>query len=391
MNKYLPVTIIVILLLSSCRSDKTELATQNDIRLENAIKKFSATGDIDHFILPQSNDYANIPASPENPITPVKVALGKFLFFETGLGLSPLQEIGKGTYSCSSCHVPSAGFRPGREQGIGEGGVGFGLNGENRTMGETYTPEELDVQGARPLSVLNVAYVTNTSWSGMFGGNGANEGTESQWTEEKGTAINHLGFGGLESQNIEGLHLHRMVINKELMEELGYAPYFESAFSDFSEEERYSDKAASFAISAYLRTLLTNRAPFQDYLKGDKSALTEQEKRGAMLFFGDAKCATCHNGPSLNGENFYALGVKDLFECGENVFNTSADDRRNMGRGGFTDNPEDMYKFKVPHLYNLKDAPFYFHGSSKRSLQEVVEYFNDAVIENQMFSKPMFH
>ena len=42
-----------------------------------------------------------------------------------------------------------------------------------------------------------------------------------------------------------------------------------------------------------------------------------------------------------------------------------------------------MYKFKVPQLYNLKEAPFLFHGSSMTSLREAVEYFNDAIPENK--------
>src|SRR5690606_33421393 len=41
-------------------------------------------------------------------------------------------------------------------------------------------------------------------------------------------------------------------------------------------------------------------------------------------------------------------------------------------------------KFKVPQLYNLKDVGFYFHGASKNSLREVVEYFNEAVPENSL-------
>jgi len=223
MNKLLLGTIILILAISACRSDKVQLATQNDLLLENAIKKFSPNGELEHFILPQSNDYAAIPSSPENPITPVKVALGKFLF-----------------YSCGSCHIPSAGFKSGREQGIGEGGVGFGANGEARMMSDLYTPEQLDAQGARPLSMLNAAYVTNALWNGQFGGGGVNEGTEDVWNDDNGTSVNHLGYGGLESQNIESLHLHRMVINKDVVTDLGYLPYFESAFSDFPEDERYS-------------------------------------------------------------------------------------------------------------------------------------------------------
>ena len=283
MNKLLLGTIILVIIFSACRSDKVQVATQNDFLLENAIKNFSPDGELDHFILPKSNDYSAIPTSAENPITPVKVALGKFLFFETGLGLSPMQEIGEGTYSCGSCHIPSAGFKSGRQQGIGEGGTGFGLNGEARTMSDLYTPEQIDAQGARPLSMLNAAYVTNALWNGQFGGGDVNEGTESVWKEENGTEINHLGYGGLESQNIESLKLHRMVVNKDVITDLGYLPYFESAFSDFPVEERYSDVTASFAIAAYLRTLITNEAPFQDYLKGNRDALTEQEKKDRKL------------------------------------------------------------------------------------------------------------
>ena len=43
---------------------------------------------------------------------------------------------------------------------------------------------------------------------------------------------------------------------------------------------------------------------------------------------------------------------------------------------------EDMYRFKVPQLYNLKDNPFYGHGSSFRSLRDILEYKNKALSEN---------
>ena len=57
-------------------------------------------------------------------------------------------------------------------------------------------------------------------------------------------------------------------------------------------------------------------------------------------------------------------------------------DKERLGRAGFTGNEEDMYKFKVPQLYNLRDAPFLFHGSSKHSLLQVVLYFNKGIKEN---------
>ncbi|MCR9287177.1 MAG: c-type cytochrome [Bacteroidetes bacterium] len=380
MKRYVIAALGMILLLFACTSD--ELSNPLDDTLKATLDRTSPTGSLDGYILPDNDAYSSIPQDPQNPLFKEKVELGKMLFFETGLALSPIHEEGKGTYSCASCHIPSAGFMPGRVQGIADGGIGIGDHGENRGKSEHYKENELDVQGARPLSLLNVAFVENTSWSGQFGSNGANEGTELYWDNDPATEVNHYGFFGLESQNIEGLILHRMVVRKEVLDAYGYTPLFDSAFPDFPEEERYSEITASFAISAYLRTLFTTEAPFQKWLKGDKYAMNDAQKRGARLFFSKAGCYNCHNGPSLNNsENFYALGVKDLYQ-GEGAFNTDETDKRNFGRGGFTGQAEDMFKFKVPQLYNMHASPFYFHGSSKRSLKEVVEYFNTGIPEN---------
>jgi cytochrome c peroxidase len=75
------------------------------------------------------------------------------------------------------------------------------------------------------------------------------------------------------------------------------------------------------------------------------------------------------------------MGVKDLGQTPEFEV-MGKPDKRPLGRGGFTGRPEDLYKFKTPQLYNLKKAKFYFHGASKRSLREVVEYFNAGQSEN---------
>ena len=306
----------------------------------------------------------------------------KCCFFETGIALSPTKEAGKKTYSCASCHVPSAGFRPGGVQGIADGGIGFGYNGENRTKLAAYRDFEMDVQGVRPLSVLNVAFVENTTWNGRFGSTGVNVGTEDRWDLDPALHVNEEGFAALESQNIEGLEVHRMEITAEVLDDYGYRTHFDAAFAEDTENERYSKKNAAFAISAYLRTLLSNQAPFQEYLKGNKDAMTEQEKRGALVFFSDAKCYHCHKEKNLGANEFYALGVNDLYQTGV-AFNTSAEDKRNLGRGEYSGDPLDNHKFKIPQLYNLADAPFYFHGSSKYTLKEVVNYFNDGIPENE--------
>ncbi len=358
------------------------------------LEMLNLIGDPKHYQLPDSDDFANIPQSEANPLTASKVSLGKMLFYEPGFGVEATHPENRRTFSCGSCHIPSAGFRPGRIQGIADGGLGIGVNGEARMMSNVYVPSEIDAQGARPLSVLNVAFVTNTMWNGSFGSEGVNAGTEARWgVADPGTAINHERLGALEGQNIEGLKVHRLLYTKELVEANGYKQFFDEAFPDVPTAERYTRKTASFAISAYLRSLLTTEAPFQRWIKGDRAAMTEEQKRGAIVFFGKAGCVRCHNEPNLGSVTFQALGVEDLFENGG--LKTSQADLRNLGRGGFTGNPDDLYKFRVPQLYNLGDSGPYFHGSSKQTLEEVIEYFNNGVHENPRVPasqiSPFFH
>lgn len=358
---------------------------QFDYMLEQALDQHSQTGSYDWYIMPESDDYASLPnQDPKNPITKTKVLLGKMLFFETGLALENRYPISKISYSCSSCHVPSQGFTAGRFQGIADGAIGFGDHGEGRTKIPLYAGDEVDAQGARPLPVINLTYVTNALWAGSFGSFNVNEGTESVWSQDTLIEINHKGLMGLEANNDRALAVHRQVVNKAVCDSLGYTAMFDEAFPEIPAEQRYNRQTAAFAIAAYFRTILTNEAPFQKWLRGDKNAMTEEQKNGAMLFFGKAGCVSCHNSPSLNSvpHQFFALGVNDLYQSGFDVFRTGPTDNRVFGRGGFTKRQEDMFKFKVPQLYNMKNIGFYFHGASKTSLRQVVEYFNNGVPEN---------
>lgn len=342
-------------------------------------------GSKERYILPDSDDYANLPnQDPKNPVTAAKVELGRMLFFETGLGLEPTYAVSKESYSCSSCHVPERSFTAGRFQGIADGAIGFGLSGEGRFKNPSYTGNDVDAQGARPLPVINTTFVTNALWAGTFGSFNVNEGTQAVWNQDTLVAINYDQLMGLEANNNRALIVHRQVINKAVTDSLGYTAMFDAAFPEIPVSQRYTRQIGAFAIAAYFRTIVTNEAPFQYWLKGDNEAMTDQQKKGAILFFGKAGCYKCHNSPSLNAfpHQFFALGVKNLYQSGHEVFRTGPSDKRNIGRGGFTGKEEDMHKFKVPQLYNMKDIGFYFHGASKNSLRDVVEYFNNGVPEN---------
>ncbi|MBR9915397.1 MAG: cytochrome-c peroxidase [Algicola sp.] len=369
--------LLTLLFLTSCASDDDYVQVPSQTLLEDRL--IELYGSKAALILPTTNDLSLIPSDFNNPITEEKVALGKLLFHETGLATNPNMEGGMNTYSCASCHHADAGFQSGIIQGIGEGGTGFGLHGEGRIKDALYQDADLDVQPIRSPSVLNVAYQDVMLWNGQFGGVGTNEGTEAGWTVGTPKETNTLGFEGVETQAIAGIDVHRLVIDYDFIFNSEYKVLFDAAFPGTEPEECYTKINAALAIAAYERTLLPNQAPFQRWLNGDEAAMDADQIEGARLFFDEAKCFTCHSGPGLNGMDFHALGMKDLE--GENVFN-AIDDATKRGRGGFTGNPEDDYKFKTPQLYNLKDVGFFGHGGSFQTVRDVVVYKNNAVKEN---------
>ena len=333
------------------------------------------------FRMPTSDDYSAIPQDPKNPITKAKVELGKFLFHETALTVRPKFSGNLVQASCASCHHADAGFQAGIAQGIGTGGSGFGQIGEGRGKDPNCTIDDMDIQQIRSPSAMNVAWQKNILWNGQFGATGINSGTEALWTSNTPKEKNTLGFEGLETQAIAGQDVHRMdITNSIIPSHPSYNAMFAAAYPETPEDERISDINAGLAIAAYERTLLANQAPFQRWLHGEQDAMNSNELRGAILFFGKGNCVSCHTGPALNSMEFYALGMNDL--KGPGTYGNDPAKPEHKGRGGFTGQAADMYRFKVPQLYNLLDSRFYGHGSSFRSVREVLDYKNNAIAQN---------
>ncbi|TLP82324.1 cytochrome-c peroxidase [Maribacter sp. ACAM166] len=377
-NKFIILFAIVTIFLGCGKDDDLELSIIPDHEiLESQI--IQAIGSLEALQIPFEDDLSSIPSDPKNQLTKEKVLLGKFLFHETGLGKNPKKSAGRNTYSCASCHQSKAGFRSGMKQGIGEGGFGFGLSGEARIISSDYLPSEIDVQPIISPTILNTAYQDAMLWNGQFGGTKTNVGTENNWTAGTPKETNELGFEGLETQAIAGLGVHRLKCLPEMIENSDYKSYFDAAFPDVDISIRYTEHYAGLAIAAYERTVLANKAPFQKWLKGDKDIMSVQEVKGALLFFGKGKCFECHKGPGLNGMEFHALGMNDF--SGSDIYQ-EVDLATKKGRGGFTKNPSDDYKFKTTTLYNLKDVNFFGHGGSFNSIESVINYKNEAVYEN---------
>ncbi len=367
---------------SGCTNDDDGPSVKADLDKELLAVLTSAggTSGADYFKLPASDDFAKIPQDPKNAMTAAKVELGKFLFHETAIAINPKMPSAEGTYSCATCHHAKAGFQAGRPQGISDGGIGFGNNGLDRIKRDDYPDDSVDVQPIRTPTAMNITYQENMLWDGAFGATGENVDTDAYWTPGTPKETNNLGYAGVETQAIAGLTVHRLKIEGSLCEsDADYKQMFAAAFPSIAAEERITREYAGLAIAAYERSLLPNEAPFQKWLAGDDAAMSDSEKRGAVVFMEKGKCATCHTGPALSSMAFYGYGMNDLRML-NNIFQKKEMDHK--GRGGFTGLAADDYTYKVPQLYNMKDSPFLGHGASFNSIREVVEYKNNGVAEH---------
>ncbi|MFB1016241.1 MAG: cytochrome c peroxidase [Alteromonadaceae bacterium] len=377
-------------------ANSTPELTASEI-LKLTITEASAGVGLSAFILPSSDDFDNIPQDLSNPITTEKVALGQMLYHETALATEGVNEALSGTWSCASCHHATSGFKAGIPQGIGEGGEGFGFTGESRVLAEGFDKSSVDPQfipDVQPLTspaVLNVAYQDVMLWNGQFGNavDGiVNAGIAVEILSTQGTpkTVNTRQLSGVESQAIAGTGVHRLNTsdNSIVQTNLVYRVLFDAAFPQGTED---ATEDAGKAIAAFERTILANQAPFQMYLKGEDEAMTVDEIKGATLFFGKAGCVGCHAGPGLSSyvrateeEMFFSIGFAD-FDINNPQITGTVTDADSRGRGGFTGEAADDYKFKVPQLYNLADTIVFGHGASFNSIRDVIAYKNASVAQ----------
>ncbi len=126
---------------------------------------------------------------------------------------------------------------------------------------------------------------------------------------------------------------------------------------------------AAFEVEAFTRS----NSAFDRFMAGTNRAMTSEEKRGALLFFGKARCSSCHSGPLLGGQSFANVGVPQI---GPGVSSAAPLD---MGRG--EREPQfSQYKFafRVQPLRNVELTAPYMHDGAYPTLEAVVRHYNNA-------------
>jgi len=329
--------VLGMMFLFGCGPEKKKQSTLDSL--------IADLGGVEKFVLPMEHDLANIPADPKNKLTPEKVALGKLLFHDPRL-TAPKEE-GTPGISCATCHDARAGFGAGVAQSMGEGGMGLL---ENRKKDPAYNGKEPDFPPIKSPTALVSAYNEVMLWNGSLG-NPHNEGFPQKEFPAK---WNKLGYTAVETQAFVALEAHR-----QQGDDLGKDPIYTYLFiSSFGDKKMTRDREAR-ALAAYERTLLPTQAPWQRYLRGDRTALTRVEREGAVVFL--KECSSCHSGPGLTDSSFHKLDFPDLNP-----------DKPQKGRGGYTDEELLMGHFKTPTLYNIKDNRPYGHGGNFVTLSSVI-------------------
>jgi cytochrome c peroxidase len=245
--------------------------------------------------------------------TPAMIKLGEKLYFDTALSQNEKM-------SCNTCHMVDK-----NRSGVDNEATSLGVHGKR---GDRNSP-----------TTLNAGFHSAQFWDGR-----AKDLAE----QAKGPVLNPVEM----AMPSEAEVIKRLSAKKE------YTKMFKEAFPGEQNSINYDNMAK--AIAAFERTLIT-RDRFDDFMKGDDSALNTQELRGLNLFL-QTGCTTCHVTPTIGGIGYQKMGVIHPYA------NTN-----DVGRIKVTGEEWDLYRFKVPSLRNVALTHPYFHDGQAATLDSAVK------------------
>lgn len=255
----------------------------------------------------------------DNEPTPARVELGRQLFHDPLL--SSDREV-----ACVTCHGQIWGLSDGLPVSVGVGGTGpagTGRTGPNRTRRNAQT-------------LWNVGLRRELFWDG------------------RASSLEAQALVPLEAP--EEMNRDPAALIEDLRAVPAYRALFVAAFPGESEPVTLLNLQRALAV--FQRTLVSDRAPYDRYVAGDRGALYADDLRG-MALFGEAGCAACHAPPLFESER-YEPTLLDLAG------------RDDTGRAEVTRAPGDAHKYRVPTLRNVRESGPYFHDGSVATLAEAV-------------------
>lgn len=254
-----------------------------------------------------------------NPASAEMAALGKDLFFDTLLSVDQ-------SVSCATCHKPEHGFADDVALSVGVTGVAL----------RRHTPH-----------LFNLADGSSFFWDGR-----------ARSLEEQSL---------MPIQNPDEMGLEIGVLIERLEADSEYPNDFIEVFGS----PGISKKRVAAAIAAFERTLVADATPYDRFIEGDRSAMSESAQRGMDIFFKhDVGCSTCHGGPNFTDNDFHNTGL-----FGDDLGRAEVD-----RVGNFKMRPYPFFHtqkaFKTPGLRNVALTAPYMHNGVFTTLEEVVQNYN---------------
>lgn len=233
-----------------------------------------------------------------NPLTAAKIELGRHLFFDTNLSANR-------AVACATCHDPSRGFSDGRARS-------FGLAEVRR----------------RSPSIVNLAL--------------RHDGDGFLWDGRAAT---------LEQQVLEPFTTkaeHGLADTRALLARVSERPIYATLYRRAFGSATPTSQTTALALASFVRSLLAGDAPVDRFEAGDRTALTDEQIRGRELFFGKARCASCHAGSTYSDGRVHRIG-SHVPSIGD------------FGRAEVSERLNDVNRFVTPSLRDLSRASFLLH------------------------------
>jgi cytochrome c peroxidase len=141
------------------------------------------------------------------------------------------------------------------------------------------------------------------------------------------------------------------------------------------------------ALAEFQISLTFADAPIDRYARGDHDAMSAEQKRGALLFFGKARCVECHAVAGAANEMFsdfenHVLGVPQIAPefgvgTGNVIFDGPGRDE-DFGREQISGDEVDRYSFRTSPLRNCAVQPAFFHNGCFTRLEDAIGHHLDA-------------
>lgn len=234
-----------------------------------------------------------------------------------------------GTVSCASCHAPDKGFSDGRP-------TSTGIKGQ--------------VGGRNAPVTINRLFSQEQFWDGR---------SPSLEDQALGPIQNSIEMG----HTLEGMEA---AVDKLS----GYRAQFKKVFGT-----KVTKEGVGQAIASFERSLLCGNSAFDRFEAGDKKALSASAQRALTLFRGKANCVTCHTGFNFTDESYHNIGVG------------MDKPKPDLGRYTITKKESDRGAFRTPTLRNIAASAPYLHDGTAKTLEEVIEFYDQGGTPNPNLSK----